>query len=320
MDPVQQQDSTVRDGSGQADKFRTPVPAVCPDCREDALYVRGESIVCTHCDRVFPLCDGYPDLIIGERFEDETSCGQLCYEEEANSDTTLNYWLPLFQRLWPQTGCRLLSVGCGSGLDVDVLSEHGFDVMGIDSGNRSCLWRQRREQTRLLLANGMRLPFAEDTFDAAFCGCVYPHVGVVGDSNRVRADVVRQRSELAREMVRVLKPGGRIIVSSPNRLFPLDLFHGREPGDYLPRINLPWSRFLLSRRDYQTLFTSAGTGMVRALPVENYWGFVGSKNSLKGRLLSLPIRFVFWLVSRRPMAWLRVSPLNPWIVVMAEKL
>jgi len=261
-------------------------------------------------------------LIIGERFEDEMSCGQLCYEEEANSDTTLNYWLPLFQRLWPEPDRppRLLSVGCGSGLDVDLLSEHGFDVMGIDPGNRSCLWRQRKQQSRLLLANGMHMPFADNSFDAAFCGCVFPHVGVIGDSNQVREDVFQQRTELAREMVRVLRPGGRIIVSSPNRWFPLDLFHGREPGDYLPRLNPLWSRFLLSRGDYARLFEAAGAGRVRSLPVERYWGFVGSRHSLKGRLLSLPVRFLFWLVSRPAMSWLRGSPVNPWIIVMGEKL
>ena len=299
----------------------TAVPVVCPLCHAQDLRCSGDEISCPECGARFHCSEEFADLVIGDRFSDETSDAMLCYEEESNEDTTLNYWVPLFRKLWPnpQTPPKLLSVGCGIGLEIDILRQHGFDSMGIDPGNRSKSWRIRQEKDRLVLANGMKLPFDDNSFDATFCGCVYPHVGVIGDSNITRESYHADRLSLAQEMIRVLKPGGYIIVSSPNRLFPLDIFHGREPGEYIPRLNPPWSHFLLSVGDYRNLFQAAGASRVRTLPVNNYWGFVGSRGSLKGTLLSMPIRLVFSLVSLPFLAFLRGSPINPWIVVMGKK-
>ena len=213
----------------------------------------------------------------------------------------------------------MLSLGCGTGVDIDRLTAAGFDPVGIDNGNRTAVWPRRAESERLCLANGKHLPFETATFDAVYCGCVFPHVGVEGDSNRVRPDYWAQRLAIAREITRVLKPGGRAMVSSPNRLFPVDLFHGRSPDQPYPRVNVPWSPFLLSAGDYARLFAEAGCDDAELLPVSNYWGFVRMKRRLRGRLLALPIETVFKAVSARPLRALRGSPLNPWIVMSLRK-
>lgn len=106
------------------------------------------------------------------------------------------------------------------------------------------------------------------------------------------------------------------MVSSPNRLFPLDLFHGRTPEQPWPRINLPTSRFLLSASDYRRLFQSAGGNFLRLLPVQGYWGFIRMKKTLKGRLLAFPVDTVFRLVSTPLLRFLRGSPINPWLVAL----
>ena len=299
----------------------TPVPIVCPVCRGRSLEDTDRRILCTSCGRRFNRRNGVVDLRVGGRFEDETSEAVLESEERSSRDTTVNYWVPLFTSLWPRAASppKILSVGCGIGMDVDTLSRHGFDVMGVDSGSRTRSWTRRTCSDRLVMANGLRLPFEDATFDAAFCGCVYPHVGVVGDSTRVSATHREQRLALATEMVRVLKPGGRLFASGANRRCPLDIFHGRDPGTYVPRVNAPWNRFLLSVRDYRRLFEQAGATGTRALPVRGYWGFVTSRQSWRGTLLSLPVRSVFWVVSRPAMGWLRGSIVDPWIVVTAEK-
>ena len=296
---------------------------VCPACRgQQPLLASQAGYDCGDCDRGYPLLQGWPDMIIGERFDDASDDTLLRYEERSNEDLTRNYWIPMFRRLWPAAGTdrRLLSVGCGTGVDVDLLRGEGYDSVGIDCGNRTAVWPRRSHGDRLLLANGKHLPFDDSSFDAAFCGCVFPHVGVVGDSNVTAADVEQQRLALAREMVRVLRPGGWVVVSSPNRWFPFDIFHGRQPGSYKPRWSPPSSNFLLSMGDYERLFQTAGTGPATALPVENYWGFIRSKNSLKGMLFGTPVRLVFWLVSRPALAFLRPSPINPWLVVALQKL
>ena len=303
------------------EKRRQKLGLVCPSCRSPQLIASGEGYDCLGCGMRFPLVGGYPDMIVGERFDDASDAALLRYEEQSNEDLTRNYWQPLFRRLWAgqQREPRLLSVGCGTGVDVDLLRQDGFDSVGIDCGNRTSVWPRRAHADCLLLANGKRLPFDDNSFDCAFCGCVFPHVGVVGDSNVCAADVEEQRLELAREMVRVLRPGGYVIVSSPNRRFPFDIFHGRTPGTYKPRYNPPSSRFLLSVADYERLFRAAGTGAATALPVENYWGFIRSRHSIKGIVFGTPVRFIFWLVSRPAFGFLRDSPANPWLVVMLQK-
>jgi len=202
---------------------------------------------------------------------------------------------------------------------VDTLEEAGFECVGIDCGNRTGVWPRRRRSERFLLANGKHLPFESATFDCVFCGCVFPHVGVAGDSYNVTANFVEERSLLAKEMIRVLKPGGKILASSPNRLFPFDIFHGRKPGCYTPRRYSKRDPFLLSASDYSRLFESAGCGKAEAQALTGYWGFLRSRRSVKGYLLGLPVRFAFWLVSQPGFRFLRSSPLTPWIVVMAEK-
>lgn len=295
------------------------VVPVCPCCK-GALNRLEETLVCADCRQEYRFEGEFPDLIVGDRFDDDSNEDLLCYEEKSNQYLTENYWLPLFRRLWPdKTDIRLLSCGCGTGVDVDLLNENGITCVGIDCGNRTSIWYRRKHRQRFFLANGKNLPFASETFDGAFCGCVFPHVGVVGDSNQVRADYRQQRLELAREMTRVIKPGGKIVLASPNRLFPLDIFHGRKPGSYKPTFNPPSSRFLLSVKDYRDLFFESGCQRIQTLPINRYWGFIRSKNSLKGYIFGLPVLFVFWLVSLEICKFLRNSPINPWLVVLITR-
>ncbi|MBN2242433.1 MAG: class I SAM-dependent methyltransferase [Acidobacteria bacterium] len=268
----------------------------------------------------FKYTDGFPDLIVGERFDD--AFGEECwsYEEKSNSDLTCNYWLPLFDAHFPDRSRykpRVLSVGCGTGIDIDILTDEGFDIVGNEIGNRSGAWKKRKHPERFLLANGMHLPFESNYFDIVYCGCLFPHVGVVGDSFKVREDYCSIRTRLAGEMARVLKKDGFIVVSSPNGNAPLDLFHGRGEGSYRPRINPPWNPCIPKIEDYRKMFFAGGCRAIEALPNRKYWGFVRSRKSIKGFILGIPVRFLFWLTSRVPV--FRGTFLDPWIVVKLTK-
>lgn len=298
---------------------------VCPLCH-DPLVHNQDHFECetrkhAECSGRYNHENGFPDLVIGERFEDASDQECLCYEENSNRYTTENYWIPTFKKLFAdhKSTPRILSLGCGTGTEVDMLNEAGFDCWGIDNGNRTQVWPNRQAHSKLLLANGMHLPFTEGSFDAVFCGCVFPHVGVVGDSNVVAERGLEDRQRLANEMSRVLKPGGKIVVSSPNRYFLFDIFHGRQPGSYKPVFNPPGSRFLLSVKDYRRMFAKSGCATAQARPITGYWGFIRSKNSLKGLLFGAPVRFVFWLVSLPAFRFLRGTVLPPWIVVEVTK-
>jgi len=295
---------------------------VCPACR-GKLDSAGPSIHCLACAREFSFTEGFPDLIVGQRFEDATTADKMLYEERSNQDTTINFWIPMFRKLWGKStsrhGVRLLSLGCGVGVDVDLLAAEGFECVGIDCGNRTNFWSRRQHPERLLLANGMNLPFEDGSFDGVFCGCVFPHVGVIGDSFQVTPHYYQDRLRLAKEMSRVLRPGGTILVSSPNRYCVFDLFHGRAEGSYKPRFNPPSSPFLLSCSDYRRLFRDAGMSAAELQPVQKYWGFIRANNSIKGKLAGLAPKAAFWLVSQPGLRFLLSSPVNPWLVVMSHK-
>jgi len=106
-------------------------------------------------------------------------------------------------------GRRVLEVGCGAGTDLVRFAQHGARVTGVDIADSAIRLaqtnvRQRGLNAHLLVADGERLPFAEDAFDL-----VYAH-GVV----QYTADGPR----LVAECRRVLKPGGQAIFQVYNRL------------------------------------------------------------------------------------------------------
>jgi SAM-dependent methyltransferase len=295
------------------------VRAVCPLC-QGRLDFGAAHISCASCGTSFDYRDGFADLIVGGRFDDQLGEIQTRYEEQSNEWLADRYLIPMLTRLLAGIEQpRVLSLGCGTGVDIDRLAKRNFDIVGIDCGNRTAVWPRREHRDRFCLANGGHLPFESNSFDAVYCGCVFPHVGVEGDSDRVIPGYHEQRAAIAREMGRVLKRGGHAVVSSPNRLFPVDIFHGRSPDQPFPRINPPWSPFLLSAGDYRRLFAAAGCRESRLLPVKDYWGFIRMKQKRAGRVLAWPVETVFSLVSRPAFRSLRGSPISPWLVMAARK-
>lgn len=301
-----------------ASKF--PVHLVCPLCQGE-LQFGSSRIICSGCAEEYVYEGGFPNLIRGGEFPDEWLPERIEYEALAASHLAADYWIPTFRRLLAGTTGRprVLSLGCGAGKDVDLLAAADFDVVGIDCGTRCKAWSQREQKNRFFGANGKHLPFKNESFDLVYCGCVFPHVGVEGDSRKVLPNYFEERLAIAREMTRVLRPDGSIVVSSPNRLFPLDIFHGRTPAHPYPHINPPTSRFLLSRNDYWKLFRASGCTMFRLLPVSGYWPFLNKRKTWQGRLVVLPLRAVFDLVSRRHFRFLRGSLISPWLVGLARK-
>src|SRR5579862_6039053 len=117
----------------QITELQFPVPVACPACR-GTLGISDGHIACARCAATFEFRNGFPDLIVGERFEgpDDEQC--MCYEEQANTDTARNFWVPTLQRLFPDRRVppRVLALGTGTGTEVDLLCDAGFDCVGID--------------------------------------------------------------------------------------------------------------------------------------------------------------------------------------------
>jgi arsenite methyltransferase len=98
-------------------------------------------------------------------------------------------------------GAAVLDVGCGAGATVAHLADrHGLRATGVDA---SCERVERAASTRpdLVFVGGRAeaLPFPAATFTAVLCECVLSTLDDAGAA--------------LREMVRVLRPGGLVLLS-----------------------------------------------------------------------------------------------------------
>jgi SAM-dependent methyltransferase len=297
-----------------------PSYVVCPNCRGELRPTAAPALECAFCGRQYGFEGGIARLMEGEPFHDEYDPDRAISEERMDTNTTNGYTLPAVRDFASKMGLdrplQVLSVGCGVGSGTDLLNEHGFDCVGIDCGSRVEDWKQRKHKDKLYIANAKRLPFADNSFDMLFSGCMLAHIGVVGDSWVVQEDYQEQRSMVCAEMTRVLRPGGQMIISGANRSCPFDLFH-RDHG-YMPRFHSPSEKFLLSLEDYRKLFIGENAcRKVEALPITGYWSFNNLRRTRLGRGAAMLIDGHMRVVSRVPA--LRSSLLNPWIIVRIEK-
>jgi SAM-dependent methyltransferase len=97
---------------------------------------------------------------------------------------------------------RLLEVGCGYGFFTKIAHQHSCCTVAIDL-EKGLPPSALRLGINFAKANGCLLPFENNSFDCVFSVDVLEHV--------------ENDSGFLQESVRVLKPGGTLIVGTPNR-------------------------------------------------------------------------------------------------------
>jgi 2-polyprenyl-3-methyl-5-hydroxy-6-metoxy-1,4-benzoquinol methylase len=136
-------------------------------------------------------------------------------------------------------GKKILDVGCGWGGLSRVLSDRGADVTMVDPfGPHIETARARVPEARGEQGSGADLAacgFSDAQFDFVFVYSVIEHVGLSDEHRGDATPTLATQRKIIAEAARVLRPGGRMMVSTGNHSFPLDgevqlwLFH------YLPR-------------------------------------------------------------------------------------
>ncbi|SIO15217.1 Methyltransferase domain-containing protein [Singulisphaera sp. GP187] len=232
----------------------------CPACR-GMLLDRTEGPVCIDCSRSFPRVAGLVDLRLNsdryldleaerakaERLhllEPETDLRGLAEAYYAITDDVLDARRGRFLRhiagaeargealaaRLPREG-SILEVGCGTGGLLVPALRSGRSIEGVDIASRWLVVARRRLADRgltgtLVVASAERLPWSDGQFDA-----------VVADSLIEHLD---DPAQALREWVRVLRPGGRLIVWSPNRFtITTDPHVGLWGLGWLPRTWVP---------------------------------------------------------------------------------
>ena len=152
-------------------------------------------------------------------------------------------------------GRRILEYGCGLGRLTVLLAKSGARVTAFDLSERSIeATRERLEfngvadRVELVVASGEHLPFADGSFDLAIGKAVLHHL---------------DPADGARELARVLAPGGRATFSEPLGTNPLVVFareHLPYPGKHERGADRP-----LTRADLRTWMAPFATAKLRPI-------------------------------------------------------
>jgi SAM-dependent methyltransferase len=204
------------------------------------------------------------------------------HEYKKSARRTREWAIPTLQHLGVSSG-RVLSIGCANGVDVLEMRQHGYDARGIDL-YRPC----EQAGPWCLQAPASDIPFPPEDFDAAVMLEVIEHIPQ------------KERQAVAAECLRILRPGGVLIIATPNRLFPID-----EHGGKFGRWHSPFSDDTVSTRELEILFRNSA----RVLSWKNYFAF---QVIPAARLLKPFMSLLDFSVVHR-------SPLNPHLFLSITK-
>jgi ubiquinone/menaquinone biosynthesis C-methylase UbiE len=113
----------------------------------------------------------------------------------------------------PKEGEKILDIGCGVGTFAFHSAKAGAISYGIDYSQKSIqtakLLSKRfgvSEKTNFLVGDAKNLPFEANCFDKIVSADFIEHI------------TDNEKNILLKDMIRILKPGGRIIIFTPNKI------------------------------------------------------------------------------------------------------
>ena len=252
--------------------------------------------------------------------------GYVARQEAGGERFTRDFLLPYLENMGVGPGSgpdgapgRVLDAGCGAGEAVAGIVAEGVEAVGVDLPKAAAHWASLgRDRERFVCGDVTDLPFADDVFDVVTAFGVIEHVGTLVGHLTLAPDAEERRIAFARELIRVAAPGGRIVLSCPNRAFPLDLHHGptdaaspnRPVRSAIARrtgisVHAPWGRqALVSFGDVAALFAGPGR-KIRALPATGYFAFTS---------VPAPLRRVVGTYFERLPGRLRSTAVNPFVI------
>jgi len=297
---------------------------VCPYCHKMLTKTEG-ACLCVPCDETFSQNQfGYFTFLKQvPNFNDYPPYEEYAARQDKSGKRQFDQYLAAFFDQQPfQT---VLDVGCGMGVGVLELRKRSCEAYGVDLPLVSRFWAQRGyPQDAFFCADAAALPFPDDYFDIVYSMGVIEHIGTISGHCSLSDDYQVLRRNYAAELLRVAKPEGRILISCPNKSFPLDFQHGAL-DDHMPRntINLTrqylfnktkanlhqtWGKYhLLSYREIGKLFNRP----VEALPIKDFLGF----STISGKLARSLAKSYF---NHLP-GFLRKTWINPYVVALVRK-
>jgi ubiquinone/menaquinone biosynthesis C-methylase UbiE len=181
----------------------------CLDC-SGPLGAHGSGLRCSRCGRSYPVADGIPVMLEADA-EAEVWRGYFRRRAETLGDTeSANSYFNLrsfrlvrdnlLKLLGHPEGLPILDIGCGTGHFSRPLAEAN-QLVGVDVSYEMAAFAKKKGLWAVQ-STGKKLPFATGTF------------ALVIANNVIQS--FREGGPFAAEAARVLRPGGRLVVSATN--------------------------------------------------------------------------------------------------------
>lgn len=251
---------------------------------------------------------------------DATTAEYVLDQAANNVRVTREYLEPILRQT---SSYSVLDVGCGIGTSVETLLEDGYEAFGVDLAPLTRHWSHRGiDAGRLFVVDPitLALPFHDNSLDFAFTFGVIEHIGTVDGHATRRADYHKRRRQWLREVVRVVRPGGRVLIGGPNRACPVDFSHGLDAdSSWWERRLSTWAGVTV-HRTWGDYFLWSYADIPRYLEGLHFeMQALGLDGLLKfGRLPGTLRPLARWYVRHLP-ASLRSTGLNPWVMALVTK-
>jgi SAM-dependent methyltransferase len=177
---------------------------------------------------------------------------------------------------------RVLDVGCGAGVTDAYLAARVGELHGADvSEGLLEAAAAANPQVRYRSFDGVTLPYEDDAFDTSFVICVLHHVDVDA------------RTPLVRELQRVTRPGGLVVVYEHNPFNPLTRVA-------VHRCEFDRGVVLLRPEQTRRLLRDAGAPPVESRYIAFFPWPASALHALERRLSWLPLGGQFVVAGRVP--------------------
>lgn len=104
---------------------------------------------------------------------------------------------------YAKDGDKVLDLGCGNGRMLELFINKKIDYYGLDVSEKLiAIAKQKYPDKNFQVFDGLKIPFADNYFDKIYCVAVLHHI-----------PSVELREEFLKEARRVLKPGGKLILT-----------------------------------------------------------------------------------------------------------
>lgn len=295
----------------------------CPDCPCE-LKELPDGFGCSDCGKIYPLKNGFcvfDDTALVNALDYGLDKLKLDIESEELLARLRRYLIPNLGRI---EGTRILSVGCGSGSDIKELNCLGVEAYGMDFLYRTKDWTKRGfSKHRFFVSSAARIPFPIEYFDVVLCMGVIEHVSEARVLKREYAELDRERELFLKALFSMLKQGGSLIISSPNRNFPIDFQHNaygvfKSLARFSIYVHSPFTHFLESYYSLSRHFRRIGKHKAESLPLVNFFGFNVLKLSPQLAIFKRLFEVYIRVLDNSPDS-VRRSFVNPYIVLKIRK-